>query len=57
MGIGNLEDEILRRQKGHAMLFAALQGIVSQHLLHFIDREPAAFPGEQVAQGTDFIVN
>jgi hypothetical protein len=56
-GIGDLEDEVLRRKKGHAMLFAALQGIVSQHLLHVIDREPATFAVKQVAQGTDFIVN
>ena len=36
-GIGDLEDEVPVRQKGHAMLLAALQGIVSQDLLHFID--------------------
>ena len=55
--IGDLEDKILPRQQGHAMLSAALQGIGLKLSAHFIRGEPAAFPGDQVAQDTDFIVN
>ena len=56
-GISDLEDEVLIRQQGHAMLFSAFQGIVLQFTTDFVGIEPAAFPRDQVAQDTDFIVN
>ena len=55
--IGDLEDKILPRQQGHAMLFAAFQGIGLKLSAHFIRGESATFPGDQVTQDTDFIVN
>jgi hypothetical protein len=56
-GIGDLEDEVLIRQQGHTMLFAAFQGIVLQFTTDFVGIEPAALSRDQVAQDTDFIVN
>jgi hypothetical protein len=55
--IGDFEDEVPPGQQGHAMLLPALQSIGLKLSSHFIRGEPTAFPGDQVAQDTDFIVN